>query len=202
MHGQKRMPSSLLAQMRLMRRPLYIAALCLCVVAARGLTQDAGLRVSERSVKAAFLYKFASYVQWPDADAKADAPITIGVIGATDFARELAEITANRTVSSRPISVRRLMTGSSLDGLDVLFIAREERDRVSQLVSAVRDKPILTVTESEGGLSSGSIINFTLDQDRVRFEVSLYAAEKSQLRLNARLLAVAQDVHRGPEPSR
>jgi hypothetical protein len=184
-----------------MRRWLYIAALCLCVVAAQGLAQDA-LRVSERSVKAAFLYKFASYVQWPDADAKTDAPITIGVVGATDFARELAEITANRTVSSRPINVRRLTTGNSLDGLEILFIAREERDHLSQLLSAARDKPILTVTESEGGLSSGSIINFTLDQDRVRFEVSLYAAEKSQLRLNARLLAVAQDVHRGPEPGR
>ena len=183
-----------------MRRRLHVAVLCLCVVAAQGLAQDTGLRVSERSVKAAFLYKFASYVQWPDADAKTGAPITIGVIGATDFARELAEITANRTVSSRPISVRRLTTGNSLDGLEILFIAKEERDHLSQLLSAARDKPILTVTESEGGLSSGSIINFTLDQDRVRFEVSLYAAEKSQLRLNARLLAVAQDVHRGPEP--
>jgi hypothetical protein len=73
---------------------------------------------------------------------------------------------------------------------------------LSQLLSVARDKPILTVTESEGALSSGSIINFTLDQDRVRFEISLYAAERSQLKLNARLLAVAQDVHRGPEPGR
>ena len=181
-----------------MRRRLYIAVLCLCVVGAQA--QDSALRVSERSVKAAFLYKFASYVQWPDVDAKTEVPITIGVIGATDFARELADITANRTVSSRPINVRRLTTGNSLDGIEILFIAKEERDHLSDLLSAARDKPILTVTESEGGLSSGSIINFTLDQDRVRFEVSLYAAEKSQLRLNARLLAVAQNVHRGPEP--
>ncbi len=186
-----------------MRRQLHIAALCLCLLgAAKGLAQDVASRVSERSVKAAFLYKFASYVQWPDADAKADSPITIGVIGATDFARELAEITANRTVGNRPIDVRRLTTGNSLDGLEILFIAKEERDHLSQLLSAARDKPVLTVTESEGGLSSGSIINFTLDQDRVRFEVSLYAAEKSQLRLNARLLAVAQRVQRGPELER
>jgi hypothetical protein len=187
----------------MMRGHLHVAALCLCVVAAaEGLAQDVAGRVSERSVKAAFLYKFAGYVQWPDADAKTDSPITIGVIGANDFARELAEITASRTISSRPINIRRLTTVNSLDGLDILFVAREERDHLSQLLAAARDKPILTVTESEGALSSGSIINFTLDQDRVRFEVSLYAAEKSQLRLNARLLAVAQDVHRGPEPQR
>ncbi|MEO8464029.1 MAG: YfiR family protein [Gammaproteobacteria bacterium] len=158
------------------------------------------MHVSERSVKAAFLYKFASYVQWPDVDAKTDAPITIGVIGATDFARELAEITANRTINSRRINVRRLTMGTSLDDLEILFIAKEEGDHLPQLLSAARDKPILTVTESDGALSSGSIINFTVDQDRVRFEISLYAAEKSQLRLSARLLAVAQGVHRGPEP--
>lgn len=187
----------------MMRRHLHVPALCLCVVvAAASWAQDVAVRVSERSVKAAFLYKFAGYVQWPNVDAKGDSPITIGVIGAGDFARELAEITTNRTVSSRPINVRPLATVDSLDGLDILFIAREERDRLSQLLSAARNKPILTVTESEGALSSGSIINFTLDQDRVRFEVSLYAAEKSQLRLNARLLAVAQDVHRGPERGR
>jgi len=187
----------------MMRSHLYIAALSLCVVlVAESPAQDLAGRVSERSVKAAFLYKFAGYVQWPDDDAKSDSPITIGVIGANDFARELAEITANRTVSSRPISVRRLTTVDSFDGLEILFIAKEERDRLPQLLSAARDKPILTVTESEGGLSSGSIINFTLDQDRVRFEVSLYAAEKSQLHLNARLLAVAQDVRRAPGPPR
>jgi len=186
-----------------MRRRLHIAALCLCVLGgAKGLAQDTATRVSERSVKAAFLYKFASYVQWPDVDAKGESPITIGVIGANDFARELAEITANRTISNRPISVRRLMDVDSLDGLEILFISRDERGRLSQLLSVARDRPILTVTESDGALSSGSIINFTLDQDRVRFEISLYAAERSQLKLNARLLAVAQDVHRGPEPSR
>jgi len=186
-----------------MRRRLHIAALCLWALgAAEGLAQDPETRVSERSVKAAFLYKFASYVQWPGFEAKGDSPITIGVIGASDFARELAEITANRTVSNRPISVRRLMNADSFDGLDILFISRDERGHLPQLLSVARDKPILTVTESEGALSSGSIINFTLDQDRVRFEISLYAAERSQLKLNARLLAVAQDVHRGPEPAR
>ena len=185
-----------------MRLHLHIATLFLCVAAATGLAQDATLRVSEHSVKAAFLYKFASYVQWPDAEAKTDAPITIGVIGGADFARELAEITANRTISSRRISVRRVTTGDSLDGLEILFIANEEHDHLSQVLSAARDKPILTVTESEGGLASGSIINFTLDHDRVRFEISLYAAEKSQLRLNARLLSVAQGVQRGPEPDK
>jgi hypothetical protein len=90
----------------------------------------------------------------------------------------------------------------SLDEVEILFIAREERDRSAQFLAAAQNRPILTVTESEGALSDGSIINFTLDQDRVRFEVSLYSAERSRLRLNARLLAVAQQVYRDSEQRR
>lgn len=161
--------------------------------------QGAAQPVSERSVKAAFLYKFASYVQWPNSDAAADSPIVIGVLGGSDFARELAEITTGRTVSNRPISIRRLDPTESVDGLDILFIGDEERDELPRVLLGVRNKPILTVTESAGAIADGSIINFTVDAERVRFEVSLYAAGLSQLRLNARLLAVAQAVYKEPE---
>ncbi len=155
-------------------------------------------RVSEQSVKAAFLYKFAGYVQWPN-DGRVDRSINIGVVATNEFARTLGEITADRLVSDRPISIRRLDGDDSVDGLDILFIGGGQGDRSRDFLAAAQLQPILTVTESASGLADGSIINFTLDQDRVRFEVSLYAAERSQLKLNARLLAVAQTVHRDPE---
>ena len=154
--------------------------------------------VSERSVKAAFLYKFASYVQWPNSASAGSAPIVIGVLDG-DFARELTELTSGRSVSDRPIRVRRLDRNESLDGLDILFIGDEQRDQLMRLLMATRQLPILTVTESAGAIAEGSIINFTVDSERVRFEVSLYAAELSQLKLNARLLAVAESVYRDPE---
>jgi hypothetical protein len=138
-------------------------------------------------------------VQWPNSDAAADSPIVIGVLGGNDFARELAQITTGRTVSNRPISIRRVAPSEPVDGLDILFIGDEERDELPRLLMVIRNKPILTVTESAGAIADGSIINFTVDAERVRFEVSLYAAELSQLRLNARLLAVAQQVYKEPE---
>jgi len=173
---------------------------CLCN-ASLSLAQGGALSaVSESTVKAAFLYKFAGYVQWPDAPTGAAAtPIMIGVVGASDFAQELSQITQGRTVSDRPINVRRLADGDSIEDLHILFIAQEEKARLQDLLAAVRGRPILTVTESEGALSDGSIINFTVDEQRVRFEVSLYAAQLSQLRLNSRLLAVARQVYRVPE---
>jgi len=155
--------------------------------------------VSASSVKAAFLYKFAGYVEWPGTPIPADAPITIGVAGADPFAAELTEITRGRTVAGRPISVRRVSVEDSFDGLQILFIGDQSRAAERGLLQHARSLPILTVTESAGALADGSIINFTQDKDRVRFEISLYAAELSMLRLNSRLLAVADSVQRGPE---
>jgi hypothetical protein len=158
------------------------------------------LRVSEQSVKAAYLYKFAGYVEWPDTrPTDPPAPVTIGVLGAASLAEELAQITIGRTINDRPIDVRRVTFDDQLDDLQILFIGAQERNRLDDVFATVQSLPVLTVTESEGALAQGSIINFTLDEQRVRFEVSLYAAELSRIRLNSRLLAVAQRVSRSPE---
>jgi hypothetical protein len=179
----------------------FAAALvaALSLMGASSLAQVRDAPVSADTLKAAFLYKFAGYVEWPDEPRPTDAPITIGVAGADPFAAELTEITRGRTVAGHPISVRRMMAGDSFEGLQILFIGGQARAGERGLLADARSRPILTVTESAGALADGSIINFTQDKDRVRFEISLYAAEQSQLKLNSRLLAVADAVHRGPE---
>ncbi|HET8696228.1 MAG TPA: YfiR family protein [Gammaproteobacteria bacterium] len=190
--------SRLLASLR--ARGLAAAACVACVAAGVAWAQVRDTApVSASSVKAAFLYKFAGYVEWPESAAAADEPITIGVAGAEPFAAELAEITRGRTVAGRPINVRRVAADDSFDGLQILFISNQARGSARGLLANARSRPILTVTESAGALADGSIINFTQDKDRVRFEISLYAAEQSMLKLNSRLLAVADSVHRGPE---
>jgi hypothetical protein len=161
-------------------------------------TRDAA-RITANSLKAAFLYKFAAYVEWPATATAADAPITIGVAGAAPFAAELAEITRGRTVAGRPINVRRVGVDDSFEDLQILFIGNQARTAERALLASARSHPILTVTESAGALADGSIINFTEENDRVRFEISLYAADRSMLKLNSRLLAVADSVYRGPE---
>jgi len=145
----------------------------------------------EYRLKAAFLYKFAGYVQWPDAAfPRPDAPLTIGILGADAIASELATMIAGRTVNNRAVVVRRLKPGEALTGINILLIGKSESGRLPQLQSHA----ILTVTELEGALSQGSVINFILADRRVRFEISLEAAEKHNLKLSSRLLAVAQQV--------
>lgn len=152
----------------------------------------------EARVKAAFLLKFPAYVDWPaSAFAGPGSPITFAVAGADAVADALDELAKGRTVGGRPVAVVRLKQGDSLAGVNVLFIGDAEVTRVNQLALGARPRAVLTVTESDGALARGSIINFVISDRRVRFEISLNAAEKSGLKLSSRLLAVARHVYSG-----
>lgn len=154
----------------------------------------------EDRVKAAYLYKFAGYVEWPAKSfVRPDTPVTIAVIGSDPLVLELNQAVVGRTVNDRPIAVKRLKAGESLAGVHVLFIGKAESGRLNQLAQTAQSRSILTVTDSEGALAQGSVINFVVADRRVRFEVALDSAEKSGLRLSSRLLAVAQQV-RGATP--
>jgi hypothetical protein len=188
----------------LMRRTGLVALLVVCGLAWAG--PEAGLAqpadsgpITQRSIKAAFLCKFASYVEWPGSRADAGGPLTIGVLESSAMADELVRITAGRTINDRPVRIRRLTPGDPLEGLHMLFVGTRDSVRLVELLQPARAQPILTITETAGALADGSIINFTSDQERVRFEVSLPAAERSGLKLSSRLLAVAQRVKRSPE---
>ncbi|MES2952260.1 MAG: YfiR family protein [Pseudomonadota bacterium] len=149
----------------------------------------------EHQIKAAYLYKFASYVDWPaSALTLADAPVTIGVLGADEIATELNNINSGRPANSRPIEVKRLKPGEPLTGIQMLFIGREESARLKRLQDSLQSRPVLTVTDSAGALGNGSVINFVTVDDRIRFEVSVAQAEQSGLKISARLLGVAQKI--------
>lgn len=150
---------------------------------------------TEASVKAAFLYKFAGYIDWPaSAFAGAEAPFVIGVLGADESATELARIVPGRTIAERPIVVRRLREGEPLKGVNLLFVGKGESQRLTAILRSAQREGVLAVTEAERGLESGSAINFVVSEDRVGFEVSLDAAEKSGHRISSRMLAVARRV--------
>jgi hypothetical protein len=150
----------------------------------------------ERRVKAAFLYKFLGYTEFPSsAFADAAAPVTITVAGSDDMVGEIGAITAGRTVRNRPIVVRALREGESGANVHLLFVAGADCTRAARLIRGMR--ALLVVTECDGGLQQGSVINFRLVDGHVRFEVSLDAAERHNVRLSSRLLTVASRVQKG-----
>lgn len=149
----------------------------------------------EQRVKAAFLFKFGGYVEWPErVFSRSDSPLVIAVAGAEVLAEELSRIASGRTMNGRPVVMRRVRGGEQLSGAHVLFVSRSEAGRLGELLSVTQGQPVLTVTETEKGLAQGSIINFVIADNRVRFEVSLEAAMRNGLRIGAPLLAVAQRV--------
>jgi hypothetical protein len=162
---------------------------------------DAPSAASEERVQAAYLHKFLNYADWPPASfPQADTPYVIGVAGDDAVADELARIAAGRSVNNRGVIVKRLLPGDSFNApsdLHMLYIGRGERARQAQWLRMAKGRPILTVTAAEGSLEQGSIINFRTVDERVRFELSLDAAEQSGLRLNSRLFSVATNVVKG-----
>lgn len=151
--------------------------------------------VTEPAVKAAFLYKFAGYIEWPAAPAPAtsapDSPFVIGTLAADEVAAELAKILPGRSIAGHAAVVRTVREGEPLKGVRILFVGRS-LPHAAAIVRAAQQQGILAVTET--GLEAGAAINFVLAENRVAFEVSLEAAERSGHRISSRMLAVARRV--------
>lgn len=151
-------------------------------------------QATEASIKAAFLYKFAGYIEWPaNAFTAPDAPLVIGITGSDEVAAELERLLPGRSINSRPVLVRRFREGEPPKGAHIVFIGRGEPN-ARAVVRAAQQSGALAVTETERGLETGSSINFVLVEDHVGFEVSLDAAERGGHRISSRMLAVARRV--------
>jgi hypothetical protein len=183
---------------------LLLQALVLCIVLhAAAATPDNGVTAAPEStdvglaVKAAYLYKFLGYVEWPPAQfPKTDAPFVIGIAGNDPLAGELERITAGRRVKDRRIAVRRVRPDDPLTGLHLLYVGPGDSARAAHLLKLAQQRPILTVTDADAVTMPG-IINFRVVDNRVRFEVALGAAQRSGLQLSSRLLSVALAVQAG-----
>lgn len=180
------------------RRWRLFASACAVLASLAGGVQ-AQEQPDEREVKAAFLFKFGSYVQWPDAAfARPDSPIVIAVAAADPVYEHLLQAVAGRTIGRRPVAARRLQKGESLAGVHMVFIGNGAGAWGAELLNQARRRPVLVVTEVDAGVPPGSVINLTLVENRVRFDVSLESAEANGLKLSALLLSVARQVRGRP----
>jgi hypothetical protein len=149
----------------------------------------AQLPPTEPALKAAYLYRFLAYVDWPAAAVpQPDTPLVIGVVEAPPVQAALATMSSGRPVDGRPVVVKPLGPNDPLDGLHAVFISRAAP--VSKVIDRLNGRPVLVVTES--GLEPGSMLNFVLSDGRVRFEAAPATAERAGIKLGARLLGVAE----------
>ena len=149
----------------------------------------------EYRVKAAFVCKFASYVEWPSQSfPHPEDPVVIGVIASDAVFEELSRTAGALSVEGRRLVVRKVTRSEPVVGAHLVYITRSGDDQLAETLAMLKGQPVLAVTESSRGPALGSMINFVVVDDKVRFDVSPQTAEASQLRISARLLGVARSV--------
>ena len=165
-----------------------------------GSVNSAGAEASglkEYQLKAAFLYNFTKFVEWPAACFEStDAPIILGVAGKGPCAAELEQVVKDRAVNGRKLVVKTLATPGDADGVHVLFVPASEDSRLPEWLEATRVAGVLTVGESEAFARADGIIRFVIEGDKVRFEINMSPAEQAGLKISAQLLKLARTVRR------
>ena len=178
-----------------MARHIFIAA-CFLTLAMTAAAQSA--RAPEYQVKAAFLYNFAKFVEWPArAFPGSSAPFRICVLGRDPFGDTLTNVVQGKSISGHAILSLQVQSPAEARSCHVLFLSQSDPETLKQGLDRLRGLPILTVGESADFLALGGMINFVLEEDRVRFEINLEAAERHRLKLSSKLLAVARLVNVG-----
>ena len=151
---------------------------------------------SEYLIKAGFIYNFAKFVEWPSAAfSQADSPIVIGILGTDPFGNVLDRIVEDKKIGPRGFVVRRYKWGKDVKDLKdckILFVSSSERAHIDEILQSVKGFPILTVGETPGFAERGGVIRFTLEDNRVRFEVNVDAAHQADLNISSRLLTLAK----------
>lgn len=146
-----------------------------------------------RQVKAAYLVKFANYIEWPARSFESPtSPIVIGVIGAPHLAAELERITVDRQIGQRSIHINRLNTQDKAPAVHILYIGSRAGPKIKDWLQSASSQPMLIVSDASHELSAESAIKFVLDNNRLRFDVSVPAAERSGIKITAPLLTVAR----------
>ena len=156
-------------------------------------------QASEHDVKAAFLFHFTRFVEWPAAAyPAADAPFALCVLGRDPFGATLDELVRGERVAGRPMVVRRPATASQAAGCQLVFVAEGEDPAVIAGVPGLREGLVLAVGEAPGLLARGALIRFVVRDGRVRLQVSAPALARTRLTVSSKLLRLAEQVTPAP----
>jgi hypothetical protein len=150
---------------------------------------------SDVAVKAAFLYNFAKFAEWPALVAV--APIVVCIVGDDAMAAALVETVRDQKISSHPLEARRAQDSATWRVCQVLFIAAAELQRSAARLDGIKTLPVLTVSDGKGFSRRGGIIELYADDGRIRFAINVDAAERAGLRLSSRLLGLAKVTRNG-----
>jgi len=164
---------------------LVVAALLGCAA----ISAADSASVVEARIKAAFIYNFARFIEWPPGSAQ--GPLRIGIQGRGDLVSPLEVVIRGKTANGRSIEMVRVSTASEAEHCEILLIERSEAGGVREIAQTLAGKPVLTVCDGDNCLRDGAMIAFRVVDDSVRFQINQEAAEHSGLKISSQLLKVA-----------
>jgi YfiR/HmsC-like len=189
----RRRPSAGYDSFRNVRVLFFLIVLCLCSnIPQQALSQNE--EGAAYPVKLAFLYNFTKFVEWPAASYRdSSAPLSICIVGHDPFSEDLEQELRTRVVGSHPVQVRTLAPNAILIGCLVVFLPATEKDQ-DQIVRGLNGSSTLTVGETDGFAARGGVINLTVEENKVHFEVNELAANRAGLKISSKLLSIAKIV--------
>jgi hypothetical protein len=149
----------------------------------------------EYQVKAAFLFHFAQFVDWPPGLMNnSDSPLILCIFDDEPSRQDFQSTIEGKAIGARVLHIRQISQSQEVQGCNILFLSRDEVQRQTAILRSLRGMPVLTVGETDDFLSNGGMIRFHLDQDKIRFDINLDGAESSHLKISSRLLLLATSV--------
>jgi hypothetical protein len=162
------------------------------VAAAEGQTQG---NISEYQVKAAYIFNFLKFVEWPD-DPAADphGNWVIGFVGDSPVGGELTRLVEGKNVLGRNLLVKKFQADDDLRGCHILFVSESAKKRLPSILMALRGSSVLTVADMDNFIASGGMVQFVVEDARVRVTIDVGATGRARLRVSSKLLALARAV--------
>jgi hypothetical protein len=177
-------------------KSLQVVALALVLAGASGAPPELrGEAAGEYAVKAAFLFHFAQFVEWPpEAFKDASSPLKYCTVGDDPFRGALEESVHGKSVGSHTLQVQHLTRREPIAGCHILFIGVGEKKHLPEDLSGAAGHAVLTVGETEHFAQEGGMIGFLVENDKVRFEINMKTAATAKLKISSRLLLLAKTV--------
>jgi hypothetical protein len=146
----------------------------------------------EYEIKAAYIYNFFNYIDWPaDTLPAAGETLTIGILGESPFGPALNPLVGKK-VKGRTLAVKQVTSAKDLEQCQIAFICPSEKARLSEILGQLKNARVLTVSEIEGFAEQGGIINFISERNKVRFEINADVARRTGLNISSDLLKLAK----------
>jgi hypothetical protein len=147
---------------------------------------------TEYQIKAAFLFNFAKFVEWPPkAFAEKTSPIVIGILGENPFQDDLARTIQDKTIEDRRLVIREFRSPAQATNCHLLFISTSERRRLPEIFETLKGASVLTVGETDRFTETGGMINFFLEGTKIRFQINQDAATGAGLKISSKLMSLA-----------